>query len=126
MKTPTLLSISVVGKSLALASAVLCLLPWSASAAPRRVTEQEGLRSALQKVTPVYPAMAKQLKLSGRVVVDMTVSENGSVEDAEVVNGNPILAAAAKNAARGWRFQPFQEDGKETKAVVRVNFDFSN
>ena len=56
----------------------------------------------------------------------MTVAENGSVESADVVNGNPILASAAKTAAKNWRFQPFQEDGKSSKAVVRINFDFSN
>ncbi len=97
-----------------------------ASADPRRVTEQEGMRAVVQKVSPTYPAMAKQLKLEGRVVVDMTVGENGAVESADVVNGNPILASAAKTAAKSWRFQPFQEDGKSSKAVVRVNFDFSN
>ena len=97
----------------------------NASAEPRHVTEQEGLRAVVQKVSPTYPLMAKQLKLAGRVVVDMIVAENGSVESADVVNGNPILAGAAKTAAKGWRFQPFQEDGKSSKAVVRMNFDFS-
>ena len=97
-----------------------------ASANPRRVTEQEGMRAVVQKVSPTYPPMAKQLKLAGRVVVDMTVGENGAVENADVVNGNPILAGAAKTAAKSWRFQPFQDDGKSSKAIVRINFDFSN
>ncbi len=82
----------------------MCALPFvfqtSASADPRRINEVEGMRSVVQKVSPVYPPMAKQLKLAGRVVVDMTVSEDGSVESADIVNGNPILAGAAKNAAK--------------------------
>ena len=105
---------------------VFLLVTAQASADPRRINEQEGLRFAVQKVSPVYPPMAKQWKLSGRVVVDMTVAEDGSVENADVVNGNPILAGAAKNAAKNWKFQPFQADGKNARAVVRVNFDFSN
>lgn len=113
-----------------LATLALCALPFvfqtSASADPRRINEVEGMRSVVQKVSPVYPPMAKQLKLAGRVVVDMTVSEDGSVESADIVNGNPILAGAAKNAAKNWKFQPFQADGKSSKAVVRVNFDFAN
>ena len=107
-------------------SALPLFLSTSASADPRRVNEQEGLRSVVQKVSPVYPPMAKQLKVAGRVVVDMTVAEDGSVESADVVNGNPILASAAKTAAKNWKFQPFQADGKSAKAVVRVNFDFAN
>ena len=107
-------------------SLVPLVLSTPASADPRRVNEQEGLKSVVQRVSPVYPPMAKQLKVAGRVVVDMTVAEDGSVESADVVNGNPILASAAKNAAKGWKFQPFQADGKSSKAVVRVNFDFSN
>lgn len=97
-----------------------------ASADPRRVNEQEGLKAVVQRVAPVYPPMAKQLKLAGRVVVDMVVAEDGTVEAADVVNGNPILAGAAKSAAKSWKFQPFQNEGKNSKAVVRVNFDFAN
>ena len=110
----------------ALAASFVTLLPCTATADPKRVSEQEGLHAVVQKVSPTYPVMAKQLHLAGRVVVDMTVAENGTVESADVVNGNPILGGAAKAAAKNWRFQPFQEDGKSAKAVVRVNFDFNN
>jgi protein TonB len=107
-------------------SALPLMLSMPASADPKRVNELEGLKAVVQKVTPTYPAMARQLKLAGRVVVDMTVAEDGSVESADVVNGNPILAGAAKSAAKSWKFQPFQSEGKNSKAVVRVNFDFAN
>ena len=93
---------------------------------PIRVADSEAMKSVLQKVRPEYPPIAKQLKLSGRVVVDLTVAEDGTVEKADVVAGNPILGNAAKNAGKNWKFTPFQADGKSSKAVIRINFDFAN
>ena len=96
-----------------------------AAADPLHVSEQEAQKAIVQKVRPSFPAIAKQLKLSGRVVVDLLVSETGSVEKADVVSGNPVLGTAATTAGKGWKFQPFMADGKPSKAVVRVNFDFT-
>lgn len=95
------------------------------SADPLRVSEQEAEHSIVHKTRPEFPAIARQLKLSGKVVIDLMVDENGSVEDANIVAGNPVLAAAAQRAGKNWKFQPFRADGKPSKAVVRVNFDFT-
>jgi protein TonB len=65
------------------------------------------------------------MRLSGQVVLDMYVDESGSVEKADVVSGNPILGNAAVAAAKHWKFQPFQANGKAIKAVVRIAFDFN-
>jgi protein TonB len=88
------------------------------------VSEPEAEKAIIQRVQPVYPPIAKISNLFGQVVVDMTVGENGSVEQADVVTGNPILGGAAKAAAKNWKFQPFLSDGKPAKAVVRINFNF--
>lgn len=100
-------------------------VPGILSADPLHVSEQEAERSILHKARPEFPAIARQLKLSGRVVVDLVVGEDGSVEDANIVTGNPVLAAAAQRAGKNWKFQPFRADGKPSKAVVRINFDFT-
>jgi protein TonB len=92
---------------------------------PVRIQDDEAKKAALQKVQPAYPAIARQLNLAGRVLVDLTVSPDGTVEKVDVVNGNPILANATIPAAKRWKFSPFQVDGKPTEAVVRVAFDFS-
>ncbi|HLH05399.1 MAG TPA: energy transducer TonB [Bryobacteraceae bacterium] len=91
-----------------------------------RVSDADAQKSIVSKVRPEFPAIAKQMKLSGRVVVDLTVAEDGKVEKADVVSGNPILGNAAKNAAKQWTFRPFQENGKVSEAIVRINFDFAN
>jgi protein TonB len=91
-----------------------------------RVPEDQAKKAIISKVEPAYPPLARQMRLSGHVLLDMYVDETGSVEKADVVSGNPILGNAAVTAAKRWRFQPFQADGKATKAVVRVGFDFAD
>src|SRR5579884_2136013 len=86
-----------------------------------RVSEIEAKHSVLSKVAPTLPSIAKQAHISGRVLVDLTVSEDGSVEKVDVVSGNPILGSAAMKAGKSWTFSPFKgPDGKPTKAIVRV------
>lgn len=80
----------------------------------------------VQKVQPSYPTLARQMGLSGHVVLDMYVDESGNVEKANVISGNPILGNAAVSAAKRWRFQPLQVNGKGTEAVIRIGFDFNN
>lgn len=79
----------------------------------------------LQKVAPTYPAIAHQIHLSGTVILDMDVAEDGSVDGASVVSGNPILSNGAVTAAKRWKFAPVTEDGKPVKATVRVAFKFT-
>ena len=91
------------------------------------IAEDEAKRSVVAKVIPLTPPIAKQVHLSGRVVVELTVSEAGSVERADVVSGNPVLAGAAMKAGKNWMFTPFKSaDGKPSKAVVRISFDFAS
>jgi protein TonB len=112
---------------LPIASAAFLLVSGGISlfAQPVRIQDNEAQKAALQKVQPSYPAIARQLNLAGRVVVDLTVNAAGSVEKVDVVNGNPILANAAVPAAKRWKFAPFQVDGKPTEALVRIAFDFN-
>lgn len=98
----------------------------SALATVVRVPEAQARKSIVQRVQPSYPALARQMGLSGHVVLDIYVDESGSVEKASVISGNPILGNAAVQAAKQWRFQPFEANGKATEAVVRVGFDFNN
>ena len=90
-----------------------------------RLTEDEARKSVVQKVQPTYPPIARQINLSGRVVLDLIVGEDGTVEKTDVISGNPVLSSAAAAAGKRWKFQPFQADGKPAKTIVRVNFDFS-
>src|SRR5436853_7389271 len=70
---------------------VMCL--WAADV--KRMTQEEAMRAVASKTKPEYSAMARQLRLSGSVGVEVVIAEDGKVETVTVVNGNPILAKIA-------------------------------
>src|SRR5215470_8688628 len=78
----------------------------------------------IDKLQPVYPIDAAEKKLQGQVVLKILVSETGTVESAEVVAGNELLAQAAVGAVKSWKFHPFIKGGKPTKVSATLPFDF--
>lgn len=92
---------------------------------PVRVSQADAIKAATTRVDPEYPPMAKQMKISGEAELDVTVSADGTVEKVDIVKGNALLTSAAVNAAKKWKFKPFEADGKPSKAVVRLAFNFN-
>jgi len=88
------------------------------------VSEVEAKKAIIKKVTPNYPPIARQMKLSGRVELTVTIDEDGGVESAKIKNGNPILGGSAVMATKQWKFSPFTADGKASKATTVITFDF--
>jgi TonB family protein len=76
-------------------------------------------------VKAIYPVQAEKDQLQGEVVVKLTVTESGDVDNVEVISGNPILARAAVDAARKWKFKPVIRNGKAVKASTKIPFDFA-
>lgn len=90
-----------------------------------RVSEADARKAALKKVEPEYPAMARQVRLSGRVQVDVIIDAAGNVEKVNVVRGNVLLSNSAASALKRWKFTPFTGAGnKPTKAIASLTFDF--
>lgn len=72
---------------------------------------------------PSYPPLAKQARMSGTVELDlMSNSATGEVLQATVVSGNPLLAQAAQESARQWRFEPSPETASH---AIRVVLEFA-
>jgi TonB family protein len=72
-----------------------------------------------------YPAEALQRGIEGEVVVKMLISTDGNVNDTEVVSGDPILAKAAAEAARRWKFKPYMRNGEPVKVSIEKHMEFS-
>jgi TonB family protein len=81
--------------------------------------QPETRRKALQRVAPHYPEMAKTMNLSGMVRVSVKVASNGKVLSTEVLGGHPVLAEAAVDAVRQFRFEAAPQ---QTEEVVIFNF----
>lgn len=77
-------------------------------------------RKVKTKVAPVYPDLARRMSITGIVKVQITVGTNGAVKSAKLVGGHPVLASAALDAVKKWRFEPAAE---ETTGVVEFHFD---
>lgn len=75
-------------------------------------------RKIKSQVEPVYPELANTMHLAGTVRVEVTVNEQGTVKEAKIVGGNPVLADAAVKAVQKWKFEPGPE---ETRLLT---FDF--
>ena len=75
---------------------------------------------------PRYPEEAARQRLGGRVMLLVTVREDGSVADVQVEDSAPagVFEAATLEAARQWRFEPALEQGKPVQARVRVPVEF--
>ncbi len=80
---------------------------------------------ATQKSNPVYPVMAKNMRLTGVVKVELMIDENGQVAQVQNTSGPAMLQRAAMDAAKKWKFKPFTRDGQATKATGFVSFNFS-
>jgi TonB family protein len=76
------------------------------------------------KVAPVYPRNAAAAGLSGTVVLQITVGETGKVRGLKVMEGNPMLARAAMDAVRQWRYRPSTLNGKPAEAQTQVTVNF--
>ena len=77
-----------------------------------------------RKVVPIYPKQAIPLRLSGAVVLDGTITEEGNVRDLNVVSGNLTLAQAAVEAVKQWRYKPYLLNGKAVPMKTRITVDF--
>jgi protein TonB len=90
----------------------------------RRLTAAEALAAVVSKVVPDYPAIARQMKLSGSVELEATIDEEGGVQGVTTVKGNPILAKSAIDALKRWKFKPTKSEGKAVKAVANFTISF--
>jgi len=80
--------------------------------------------SATKRAEPAYPPLAKTARVSGTVVVEVTVDETGTVIAARSISGHPLLKPAAETAARGWEFKPTLLQGTPVKVIGTITFNF--
>ena len=98
-------------------------------ATPQRVRVSAGVTSGLKvkDVKPVYPPLARQARIQGTVVLHAVISKDGSITGLNLVSGHPMLAPAAIDAVKQWRYKPYLLNGEpvEVDTEVMVNFTLS-
>ena len=89
--------------------------------APGDSTKLEVVKS----VKSPYPIAAAEKGIQGQVLLKVSVSEKGDVQEVEVVRGDPVLADSAVKAMKKWKFKPYIKNGKATQIVTQIPFDFA-
>jgi|ERR1039458_2884956 TonB family protein len=80
------------------------------------------VRAVKSRVPPVYPEIAKRMKIDGSVTVEAKVDADGKVSEVKTISGNRILSTAAEEAVRHWKFEP--GSGQST-VDVSINFNLA-
>jgi TonB family protein len=93
-------------------------IPGGSNGAAIRVGGNAGPPMKIYDVPPAYPEAARQAGVRGVVILEITIGEDGSVTDARVLRGIPLLDAAALEAARQWRYQPMVVGGKPVPVIT--------
>jgi TonB family protein len=78
----------------------------------------------VRKVQPVYPPEARRMHVEGKVVLDGIVTVQGEVDDLKLISGDAVLAQAAMEAVRQWRYTPFSLNGQPIPKQTRITISF--
>jgi protein TonB len=103
----------------------------SAVAVPQPIAQQavrisQGVSQGLliKQVQPVYPPQAIEMRVQGSVQMQATISKEGKISDLKVVSGDPVLARAAVNAVRQWKYKPYYLNGDPTEVQTEIIVNF--
>jgi len=98
-------------------------------ATPQRVRVSQGVSQGLlvHQVKPTYPALARQARIQGQVVLQAVIAKDGTIQNLHMVSGHPMLAPAAIDAVKQWRYKPYFLNGEpvEVETQITVNFTLS-
>lgn len=88
--------------------------------------ELDGPLQVRVRVPPVYPYRAKRREIEGQVTVRFVVSENGVVEEVEILEAQPegVFEQSVRNCVLAWRFSPPRKDGRAVSAWKKTTIRF--
>jgi protein TonB len=98
-------------------------------ATPQRVRVSQGVSQGLlvRKVQPNYPPLARQARIQGSVLLQAEISKDGTIANLRLISGHPMLAPAAIEAVKQWKYKPYFLNGEpvEVETQITVNFTLS-
>jgi TonB family protein len=89
-----------------------------------RVSQGITQGALVHQVQPAYPSQAWAQRIAGSVVLDATIGANGSVRKLDLISGAPLLATAAKEAVRQWKYSPALLNGSPIEVQKRITVVF--
>jgi protein TonB len=94
---------------------------------PQRVRVSAGVQEGLlvHRVTPQYPQLAKSAHISGQVVLQASIGKDGSIQNLRVISGHPMLAPAALDAVKQWKYKPYFLNGEPVEVDTQITVNFT-
>jgi protein TonB len=78
----------------------------------------------IHRVEPVYPALARQARVSGVVRLEAVIGEDGTIRQLRVLGGHPLLVPSARDAVSQWRYRPTLLGGVAVPVLTRIDVNF--
>ena len=91
-----------------------------------RVSQGVSQGLLIKRVQPKYPQAALAVHTQGAVQIEATINKEGSVINPKVVHGDPVLARAALDAVRQWRYKPYYLDGEPVEIQTEISITFKS
>lgn len=96
----------------------------TAPAEPLRVGGNVKEPRPLKMVPPIYPPLASRARVSGTVVLEATLTAQGTVEEIRVVSGHPLLLDAAIACVKQWQYEPTLLNGVPVSVILTAKVHF--
>lgn len=92
----------------------------------QRVRISSGVSEGLlvKKVAPVYPELARQARIQGTVILEAIIDPDGNIESLKLISGHPLLAPAAIEAVKHWRYRPYLFNGAPVSVDTQIQVNF--
>ena len=93
---------------------------------PKRLRVGGNVQAAnvLSRVNPPYPPLAKQARIQGLVKLEGIIARDGTVQQLRVLAGHPLLAPAALEAVKQWRYRPTLLNGEPVEVIAPIDVNF--
>jgi TonB family protein len=94
---------------------------------PMRIRQGGNVAAAslLERVTPIYPPLARATRISGTVRLHAVIGTDGLVKQLEVLSGHPLLVQSALDAVRKWKYRPTTLNGEPVEIDTTIDVIFS-
>jgi TonB family protein len=80
---------------------------------------EEGKRRTKAKTPVAYPELARRMRITGKVKIEVMIAPDGHVKSARAVGGHPVLVQSCLDSVKDWKFEATPE---ESTQIVEFNF----
>lgn len=96
-------------------------------APPQKLRVSSGVAAGMlvAQIKPQYPRLAMQARVQGTVVLQAVIGKDGTVRDLHVLSGHPLLAPAAIEAVKQWRYRPYLLNNEPVEVDTQINVNFT-